>query len=78
MSSDRKAEAAMVPMHGYRGMRELSPGALGAVMNLPTICLLLLVLGIVLTWLFYVIVARLVLWRLSLDANDGRGRRLPD
>ena len=44
----------------------------------PITRLLLLVLGIVLTWLFYVIVARLVLWRLSLDANDGRGKRLPD
>lgn len=45
MSSDRKAEAAMAPVHSYRGTRELSPGALGAVMNLPTICLLLLVLA---------------------------------
>ena len=44
----------------------------------PITRLLLLVLGIVLTWLFYVIVARLVLWRLSLDANDGRNRRLQD
>ena len=44
----------------------------------PITRLLLLVLGIVLTWLFYVIVARLVLWRLSLDANDGRGRRARD
>ncbi|MGB9369410.1 MAG: sugar ABC transporter permease [Xanthobacteraceae bacterium] len=45
MSSDRKAEAAMAPVHGYRGTREVSPGALGALMNLPTICLLLLVLA---------------------------------
>ena len=44
----------------------------------PITRLLLLVLGIVLTWLFYVIVARLVLWWLSLDANDGRNRRLQD
>jgi hypothetical protein len=32
--------------------------------------LLLLVAGIVLTWLFYVIVARLVLWRLLPHAGD--------
>jgi hypothetical protein len=44
----------------------------------PITRLLLLVLGIGLTWLLYVIVARLVLWRLSLDTNDERGRRLPD
>jgi hypothetical protein len=44
----------------------------------PAIRVLLLLLGIVLTWLFYVLVARLVFWRLSLDANDGRGRRLQD
>jgi hypothetical protein len=36
----------------------------------PTLRLLLLVLGIVLTWLFYVLVARLVLWRLLLRASD--------
>jgi hypothetical protein len=35
----------------------------------PLLRLLLLVLGIVLTWLFYVLVARLVLWRLG--AGDG-------
>ena len=40
--------------------------------------LLLLLLGIVLTWLFYVIVARLVLWRLALDGDDERSGRLPD
>jgi hypothetical protein len=33
--------------------------------------LLLLVLGIVLTWLFYGLVARLVFWRLLLHAGDG-------
>ena len=37
----------------------------------PVMRLLLLVLGIVLTWLFYVFAARLVLWRLSLHADDG-------
>jgi hypothetical protein len=37
----------------------------------PTLRLLLLVLGIVLTWLFYVLVARLVLWRLLLRTGDG-------
>lgn len=37
----------------------------------PTLRLLLLVLGIVLTWLFYVLAARLLLWRLSLRASDG-------
>lgn len=37
----------------------------------PIVRLLLLVLGIALTWLFYVVAARLVLWRLSLDAGDG-------
>jgi F0F1-type ATP synthase membrane subunit c/vacuolar-type H+-ATPase subunit K len=31
----------------------------------PILRLLLLVLGIVLTWLFYVLAARLVLWRLG-------------
>jgi phage shock protein PspC (stress-responsive transcriptional regulator) len=34
--------------------------------------LLLLALGIVLTWLFYVLVARLVLWRVVPRAADGR------
>jgi hypothetical protein len=33
--------------------------------------LLLLVLGIALTWLFYIIVARVLLWRLSPDAGEG-------
>jgi hypothetical protein len=37
----------------------------------PIVRVLLLALGIVLTWLFYVIVARLVLWRLMIDAGDG-------
>ena len=37
----------------------------------PIVRLLLLALGIVLTWLLYVLAARLALWRLSLDANDG-------
>jgi len=37
----------------------------------PIVRLLLLVLGIALTWLFYVLAARLALWRLSLDASDG-------
>jgi hypothetical protein len=37
----------------------------------PTLRLLLLLLGIVLTWLFYVLAARLVLWRLSRRAGDG-------
>jgi hypothetical protein len=32
--------------------------------------LLLLVLGIVLTWMFYVLAVRLLLWRLLLDADD--------
>lgn len=33
--------------------------------------LLLLILGIVLTWLFYILVARLALWRLLRRATDG-------
>ncbi len=37
----------------------------------PTLRLLLLVLGIGLTWLFYVLVARLALWRLMRHAGDG-------
>jgi hypothetical protein len=37
----------------------------------PALRLLLLLLGIVLTWLFYVFVARLVLWRFLLRAGDG-------
>jgi hypothetical protein len=37
----------------------------------PVVRLLLLLLGIALTWLFYVVAARMVLWRLSLDAGDG-------
>src|SRR5262245_48679058 len=37
----------------------------------PVLRLLLLVLGIVLTWVFYVLAARLVLWRLLLHVDDG-------
>jgi hypothetical protein len=37
----------------------------------PTLRLLLLLLGIVLTWAFYVLAARLLLWRLLLRAGDG-------
>jgi hypothetical protein len=37
----------------------------------PALRLLLLLLGIVLTWLFYVLVARLVLWRVVLRTGDG-------
>lgn len=37
----------------------------------PIMRLLLLFLGIVLTWVFYVLTARLVLWRLLLRAGDG-------
>jgi hypothetical protein len=37
----------------------------------PFVRLLLLTLGIVLTWLFYVLAARLVLWRLVPRAADG-------
>jgi hypothetical protein len=37
----------------------------------PGLRLLLLGLGIVLTWVFYVLAARLVLWRLLLHADDG-------
>jgi hypothetical protein len=36
----------------------------------PTLGLLLLVLGIMLTWVFYVLAARLLLWRLLLRAGD--------
>jgi hypothetical protein len=36
----------------------------------PTLRLLLLVLGIVLTWVFYVLAARLLLWRLLPRAGD--------
>jgi hypothetical protein len=36
----------------------------------PTLRLLLLVLGIVLTWVFYAVAARLLLWRLLLRAGD--------
>jgi hypothetical protein len=38
--------------------------------NQALLRLLLLVLGIVLTWLFYVLAARLLLWRLLLRAGD--------
>jgi hypothetical protein len=37
----------------------------------PILGLLLLVLGIVLTWVFYVLAARLLLWRLVLRWDDG-------
>jgi hypothetical protein len=37
----------------------------------PILRLLLLVLGIVLTWVFYVLAARLMLWRLLRHAGDG-------
>jgi hypothetical protein len=37
----------------------------------PTLRLLLLVLGIVFTWVFYVIAARVLLWRLLRRAGDG-------
>jgi hypothetical protein len=40
----------------------------------PTVRLLLLGLGIVLTWLLYVVAARLVLWRLSLGEANGVDR----
>jgi hypothetical protein len=36
----------------------------------PGLRLLLLVLGIVLTWVFYVLAARLLLWRLLLRGSD--------
>ena len=36
----------------------------------PALRLLLLVLGIVLTWVFYVLAARLLLWRLLLRSGD--------
>ena len=36
----------------------------------PILRLLLLVLGIVLTWLFYVLAARLVLWRVVRHGSD--------
>jgi hypothetical protein len=37
----------------------------------PTLRLLLLVLGIVLTWGFYILLARLLLWRLLRRADNG-------
>lgn len=37
----------------------------------PALRIPLLLLGIVLTWLFYLVVARLVLWRLMSGAADG-------
>ncbi len=37
----------------------------------PTLRLLLLVLGMTLTWVFYVLAARLLLWRLLPRAGDG-------
>jgi hypothetical protein len=37
----------------------------------PTLRLLLLLLGIGLTWLLYVLVARFVFWRLSLRTGNG-------
>lgn len=40
----------------------------------PTLRVMLLVVGIVLTWLLYVLIARLVLWRLLLRAGDGSSR----
>ena len=36
--------------------------------EVPVLRLLLLLLGIGLTWLYYVFAARLLLWRLSLDS----------
>jgi hypothetical protein len=48
-----------------------SGGATGTVRT--RMGLLLLVLGIVLTWLFYILVARLALWRLMRRAGDGGG-----
>ena len=37
----------------------------------PTVRVLLLVLGLVLTWVFYVLAARLLLWRLLLRPSEG-------
>jgi hypothetical protein len=36
----------------------------------PTLRLLLLILGILFTWMFYVLAARFLLWRLLLRADD--------
>jgi hypothetical protein len=43
--------------------------------NAAFVRLFLLALGIVLTWLFHVLVVRLVLWRLVPRAADGHSRR---
>ena len=53
-----------VTAHGATGVLEAPSN------EAPIARLLLLALGIVLTWLFYVIVARLLLWRLLLHADD--------
>jgi hypothetical protein len=51
-----------------------SGGAIGTVKTpsteAPSLRLLLLVLGIVVTWVFYVVAARLLLWRLLVRAGD--------
>ena len=45
LAPKNRADVATAGQHGRRGTRELSPHALGVVMNLPAICLLLLVLA---------------------------------
>ena len=45
LAAKNRADVATAGKHGRRGTRELSPHALGVVMNLPAICLLLLVLA---------------------------------
>ena len=45
LARKNQAAVATTGKHGRRGTRELSPHALGVVMNLPAICLLLLVLA---------------------------------
>jgi hypothetical protein len=55
---------AWAASHGATGTPE-SPGS-----KAPTLQLLLLVLGIVLTWLFYVLAARVVLGRIFLRAGE--------
>jgi hypothetical protein len=56
-------------------MGAASGGATGTAETLsneaPTMRVLLLILGIVLTWVFYVLAARLLLWRLLLRPGDG-------
>ena len=52
--------------------RHLSTGSTGTPVEDPALVrLLLLALGIVLTWMFYILVARVALWRLAPRTAEG-------